>query len=335
MAPPGRLRPPLAARLLRRLATDPPLNERHYESVVAGRHVWIAHRELAWGTHTVVGTSLAVPIELSLEVRRWRLHGISQALRIKDDGFEDTFIVKSNDDHYAHAWLAHGELRRLMLAAWAFGFAVAERDVEAHRVASRDLEFNDELSGTYAAEAVAALAARGELILDDWRALGALLGGRVRTTGNEWRPDGNAAIEVDVRGTPITVDTFRAPLGGRRPRLLTRIAAPRADAAGDAFFLCRRDGKVRPPGRLRELPDLAAADFRAYVQDPTFGRRITRRVSEFLAAARPDAVTSMGEDVTLLLSGLVLDAARLRAAVELAEALATFADAPSGVGPYR
>lgn len=123
--------------------------------------------------------------------------------------------------------------------------------------------------------------------------------------------------------SPHRVVAVRAPLGRGRDRLLTRLVALCTDTGNDAFTLTPRGGD-------------ASQGYEAHARAPELlAPRLTDRVTEVLAACRPDVVSSTGTDVTVLLAGLVLDPGRLRSALALAAALATISAAPPTDGPYR
>lgn len=209
------------------------------------------HKVLAIGGYQIqdtLATDVACrapsPFGFRLSIHRGHVYPIGRALGIQDivvgdAAFDDRFIIKSDSESLARLWL-DARTRAAMLGADDYEFRLTDDLATAHYFGFDTVPAVLES----AMRATAGLTARGRRIAGELQALATTLGGRLQIVDGEWRPDGQTAIEVDVRGTKCVVSW---DLLGRRRELVTRIVSPGA-------------GAPTPSRRAEELQEIARPD---------------------------------------------------------------------------
>jgi hypothetical protein len=170
-----------------------------------------------------------------------------------------------------------------------------------------------------------------------WSEVASTLGGTA--TADRWAIGGDFEVVCDRRGSAIHIDAVRTLRHEEESdhRLRTRVRAPRVTTDGDTLLLWRRGVPGYPPTRVRRLEPLRIADLadlRASASAPERGvRRLDSPIRALIASSRFDALAMDAGEVSVWFEGLVMEPARLDAAVELCARLAI--DRPSQSGPYR
>lgn len=261
-----------------------------------------------------------------------------QDIETGDHRFDDTFVVKGNDDEYVRAWLGD-EVRARALEVDYYSFAVNGGKARARRFGIEE----DERALVRAIRVVGALAAQGRRLFLRWRETAVALGATVRATREAFAPDGSVAIEVVHRGAIVLVDGWFGPLGtGRRRRMMTRVRCRRTSTRPDPFVIYRETDNASFPRRLRRL-DLAEDDgfaslYRVHAVDEWRTRtRLRPHIRRLVLDASPDAVVADEADVAVFVRGFETRPDRLEPLVDLAEALVAseFERPPTTDGPYR
>ncbi len=248
-----------------------------------------------------------------------------QDLSTGDAAFDEQYVVKASDEDLALAWL-DGPSCEALVPLQKYGLELKKGEIKATRGGlDRDPD-----SLVVVMDAVACLAAGGQRVLQRWRDLAEELEGTLAAEVMAWSPDADVQVEALRRGARLVVDAARTD--DRDEQLLTRVRCHLV--AGTAEPLAITSGSLRGTELQRvELPqDRLPAGFQAASAD---AERTAQRLGEQLCRRMDDlplhAVEAEDQTVTVLLTGLVLDAGVIGRAADLALDLAsTFSE-----GVYR
>ena len=279
--------------------------------------------------------------ELRLQLfRENALAPISKALGVQDitvgePGFDDRFLVQASDPDLARAWLDE-ESRRAIGDGALYQFGIEGGEARALRVGGEDsVKRLVEVVGR-----VVVLATAGRRLLARWEAASAELAGTVTARSDGFEPGGRVLTVVERAGVRALLDAVRIEGRGGRgiSRTWTRLRARHGRGEG-ARFAVLPVGPLPPASPAPDLVEVGADGWKPpgdlfaarapgghapdRLREPDLWRRIE--------ALGPAALLGDEREVTVLLEGVVLDAPRLGAALDLALLLAS----PSTDGPYR
>jgi hypothetical protein len=310
------------------------------EATVDGTPVLLDHYAVSNGRSSTSYTRLraraqtATGFKLSLH-EQGVLASVSKALgaqdvEVGDRRFDEAFVVKTNDEGLAKAWLGP----RVTAAVWGwqralsplpYSYRLEDGVVTATRVGIERM--SPQLA--QAARATAALAGRGVELRASWRQLAHDLEGIAET---ELWGGADPTIEVQARGASVTVEVAYVPSGRIGEMLVTRVWARRSAASTDRFTAAEEGTLSDEHGHVVALEGRAKSvmELRSTHPDVTAGR-FDRELSEALDAVAPARLIAGDREVTVVFTGLELQAALLRSAVRLVAGLT----AVDPAGPYR
>lgn len=275
-----------------------------------------------WVETVVPGTiGFTVEVEQGLVARFLRLFR-----RVELEGM-DGFVVSADDDAFVRLWFDDEVCASYARAAPAF----MRLDAGLMRMRMPQKSTGSELW----LQAAASIARRGTVVAGSLRELAVELGATV--TGDVWCPQelvlsmerGLGRVELDYV-VSVPGESWRAR--GLRTRLRCGRSTP---GAGELRVYHRDTRRGRRPKRGGlEAVRLDDAEWVAFSDQPLEASARLRSLTPTLETARPESLVVDESMVTAMLDGVPLELERLRAAVELAFALAHGADSGPG-GPYR
>jgi hypothetical protein len=252
----------------------------------------------------------------------------AQDIEVGDAPFDKTFVVKSNDEELAKAWL-HKDARALLQAATPYSYSLQNGELKAVRVG-----YDTNLDSLEAVmRASAALASGGLRIAQRWQQLATSLGGSLlpsKNTASDYLP----SIEFELRGVHVTLSAPREFSGWifQSAQLYTHLSArllgerqPFALHMGEAPTQAETLPEATPDRSLGVHYRLRSADAertKAELSGPVAAR---------LLRGLPELVYGDDKQVHAVCRGLVTNAERLSSVVE---ALVEFC-AANHAGPYR
>jgi hypothetical protein len=254
----------------------------------------------------------------------------AQDVEVGDARFDKAFVVKTNDEGLARAWLAP----RVTATVWGSQHGVSPLPYShwlenGHVISTRVGIEGLAAELAQAARATAALAGRGAELRSAWQEVANKLEGIVE--GELWGQV-EPRIEIQSRGSGVTIELTHVPSGPLAKRLVTRVSARRSRALPDRFVAANEGTLTDDDGEVVTLVGAAkrAMEVRSSSPAATAGR-FDRELAEALEGVSPARVVDGGEEVAVLFPGLELDVARLRRGVLLVAELT----AVEVGGPYR
>jgi hypothetical protein len=254
----------------------------------------------------------------------------AQDVEVGDPRFDAEFVVKTNDEGLARAWLAP----RVTAAVWGAPYApsplpyyhaLEEGLVISTRVGIEGLSVELAL----AARATAAIAGRGRELRSAWQEVAHELEGIVEA--DLWGPV-EPRIEIPSRGSGVTIELTDVPSGLLGKKLVTRVSARRSRALPDRFVAANEGTLTEDDGEVVTLLEAAKGAMEVRSKNPrAIASRFDRELVLALEGVSPARVVDGGEEVAVLFPGLELDVARLGRAVHLVAGLT----AVDPGGPYR
>jgi len=302
------------------------------EAVVDGVGIVIDHYTVSAGDSENVFTRVSAlaegPVGFKLSMKPGVLASIGRALGaqdvvVGDPVFDEAFVVKTSDEDLARAWLAPGVTPALSAAA-DYLHALAKGRVTATR---KDIE-SSSVHLIQVARATAAVAGRGGQLRSEWRRVAHDLGGIVES--ELWGHD-EPRIEIQARGSRMTVELTRLASGLFTKRLVTRVWARRVGARPDRFVAAERGTLTEADGEVVPLEGAKGrVEVRSSLPRVTAGR-FDRELTEALEGLTGARMVAGDDEVAVIFPGLLLQAPPLKLAVTLVAGLTS--SGPEG--PYR
>jgi hypothetical protein len=308
-------------------------------AVVEGVSVMIDHYTVSSGRSSTSYTRLRAQAE-TLHNFKLAIHqeGVfaslgkalgAQDVEVGDPRFDKAFIVKTNDEGLAKAWLAP----HVTAAVWgweglAFPLPYSYR-LEERVVVSTCVNI-ERMSARLAqvARATAALARRGAELRFAWNHLARDLEGIAE--GEFWG-DEDPRIETQARGSGVTIEVTHVPSRLLGKKLVTRVWGRRSGMVPDRFVAAEKGTLTDEDGAVVTLEEGSGA-IEVRSSDPRVTRaRFDRELTEALEAIASARVVGGGEEVAVVFDGLELAVPRLKSAVNLVAGLT----AVDPAGPYR
>lgn len=291
------------------------------------------------GGETVVHADAPGAVGLRLRMSHGAIGPVDRILGRRDEPiatrlFDAAITVITNDVGFARAWMDSARARDFVMALPRYEVAV-ERGAVGLRRPSFEL---DAAILERAVRAAAALARRGRELADTWRAAAAGVGARPPELAALGPGAGSFAVVARGLDVEVAVVLARPGRGGNK-QLFTRVRGKRARRR-DRFFIADARAGRRGRPRMWGVSSVAdtALDAGRYGVEAEDAERTHARVFELraaIAAVDPFAVVGEPGTVTCYLAGVVVDVARLQAAVELVTTVALEDATPDVAGPYR
>lgn len=262
-------------------------------------------------------------LRLDARPRRTVLDWLQGRAGVGDTRWDEQFSLEANDVAFARAWMDE-PARTALCGTDGYALALNRRHAVLQR---RGYEEDPEALGR-SVRALVAVARSGERLRAAWVTLGRSLGGQVAAD--------DQVIRVDHRGTTVELRHDLALAPRERP-FCTTVACRRVAIAPGPFALWRIGAGARglrgtepriDPGVLAPGYEIAGDSLQH------MARRLVNPALELLDDCAPLAVLARDSAIEVLLEGLVVDTARIRAAIALAELLAIEVP-PASAGPYR
>jgi hypothetical protein len=270
---------------------------------------------------TEISAKAMAPSDLTIGVARGGGVFASLGQRIDIDDYR--LVATANDAELGRAWL-DARLCQAMGDALPYSFHLQGGRARATRIGVEE----DATRLERAVKAVAALAGRGGRMTDAWDRVAAHLDGMVET--KLWAGD-EACIRFDRQGLASRLVTKKIPIGPE-PVRVTMLLAARGTRSPERFLLFR---KGKEPRVDHDMVDASTpgSSILALSTDPatTRERLADRELLEAFEAADPEHAGGTETELSVVFPGLMLDPARLEAAVTLMGRLLQLESA----GPYR
>jgi hypothetical protein len=254
-------------------------------------------------------------------------------IELGDPAFDERFEVQANNPDLASAWVGD-EVRRKMLGCQGYSFTIVGGEARAVRQGIELSPFQLEK----AIEVVLCLTRGGLDLLRGVRVFAAHIGGVVSARSEHWEPEGKVLTVLDRQGVQILIDAVvRSQKQPRTSRVWTRLRARTLEPV-EIEYVVHGHKDVEPPPELARLPVVDIGDttftcgYTPMCADEAGMREVVpATVRSRILGLRPALIVNDGKEVTLLLSGIVLEGATIVAAVDLAADLASI----RARGPYR
>lgn len=298
---------------------------RRIDATVSGVPVVVDPYAVSTGQAVIYYTRMRAPVaaaaQLTLSIqRKGLLAKMGSALGLQDiptgdAEFDESFVVKSNNEDLAQAWLT-AEVREALMATNFYDFKLQKGELKAERTGIEE----DPATLEAAARATGALAARGQQLHAWW--------GRVAEEGEtslQQRDDGGLRIEIDESGVPVQVDTRTERADGGT---LTRVSARIVDASPERYELGPDSAPAEglqsvDADRVDGLPD----DYALCSSEPDrTARRFSSEQQQRITRLQPQRIVAADGEVRIDVGNLEGDEERLHEALELAADLAAQQD---------